>query len=295
RIDGSSRFGKNNKYGFFPSGGVSWLISNEDFMRNSGTVDHLRLRASYGVTGNTEIGLYRSLATIGSGTTLIGGQRVSRSFIQRLPNSNLEWEKTRQFDAGIEITLFNQFLSLEADYYHKLTNDLILDRPIPTSTGFGSITDNIGSVSNQGVDVKLTTNNVQTDQFAWSTTLNFNYNTNQIESLGTNDEDIFPGPNWVAGSQTILRVGEPVNSFWGYERIGIWGSDEVAEAAAVGAVPGEARRSAEKMIIGKGIPDFTGGFFNRFTIGNFDALIDLQFSVGADIMQQFLATAEDRQ
>jgi len=295
RIDGSSRFGKNNKYGFFPSGGVSWLISNEDFMRNSGTVDHLRLRASYGVTGNTEIGLYRSLATIGSGTTLIGGQRVSRSFIQRLPNSNLEWEKTRQFDAGIEITLFNQFLSLEADYYHKLTNDLILDRPIPTSTGFGSITANIGSVSNQGVDVKLTTNNVQTDQFAWSTTLNFNYNKNQIESLGTNDEDIFPGPNWVAGSQTILRVGEPVNSFWGYERIGIWGSDEVAEAAAVGAVPGEARRSTEKMIIGKGIPDFTGGFFNRFTIGNFDALIDLQFSVGADIMQQFLATAEDRQ
>ncbi len=295
RMDGSSRFGKNNKYGFFPSAGVSWLISDEDFMRDLRNIDHLRLRSSFGVTGNTEIGLYRSLATIGSGTTLIGGQRVSRSFVQRLPNSNLEWERTQQFDAGIELSMFDQVLSLEVDYYNKLTYNLILDRPIPTSTGFGSITDNIGSVSNKGIDLKLTTRNVNTEKFIWSTTLNFNYNKNRIESLGLNNEDIFPGPNWVAGSQTILRVGQPVNSFWGYERQGIWGSDEVEEAAKVGAIPGEAKRSSEKTIIGKGIPDVTGGLFNRFNIGQFDILIDLQVSLGADIMQQFLATAEDRQ
>lgn len=295
RMDGSSRFGKNNKYGFFPSGGVSWLVSNENFMRNVKAIDHLRLRASFGVTGNTEIGLYRSLATIGSGTTLIGGQRVARSFAQRLPNPDLEWERTRQFDAGIELTMFNQALLLEADYYNKLTYNLILDRPIPTSTGFGSITDNIGSVSNKGIDLKLTTRNINKENFTWSTTLNFNYNKNRIESLGLNDEDIFPGPNWVAGSQTILRVGEPVSSFWGYKRSGVWGSDEVEEAAKVGAIPGEAKRSTEKTIIGKGIPDVTGGLFNRFNIGRFDALIDLQVSLGADIMQQFLATAEDRQ
>lgn len=295
RMDGSSRFGENNKYGFFPSGGVSWLISNEDFMQNVTLIDRLRLRASFGVIGNTEIGLYRSLATIGSGTTLIGGQRVSRSFIQRLPNSDLEWERTQQFDVGFELAMFNQILSLEVDYYKKLTYNLILDRPIPTSTGFGSITDNIGSVSNKGIDFKLTTRNIYKENFSWFTTLNFNYNKNRVESLGLNNEDIFPGPNWVAGSQTILRVGEPVNSFWGYKRLGIWGSDEATEAAKVGALPGEAKRSSEKTIIGKGIPDITGGLFNRFNFGHFDALIDLQFSYGADIMQQFLATAEDRQ
>src|SRR5690606_11647031 len=144
---------------------------------------------------------------------------------------------------------------------------LILDRPIPTSTGFGSITDNICSVSNKGIDLKLTTRNINTENFTWSTTLNVNYNKNQIESLVLNHEDIFPGPNWVAGSQTILRVGEPVSSFWGYERSGVWGSGEAEEAAKVGAIPGEAKRSTEKTIIGKGIPDVTRGFFNRFNIG----------------------------
>ena len=295
RTDGSSRFGKNNKYGFFPSGGVSWLLSNEDFIKGIKAVDYLRLRTSYGVTGNTEIGLFQSLATLGSGTVLIGGQRVSNSFVQRIPNPDLEWEKAKQFDVGVEFALFNEVVSLEADYYYKLTEDLILGRPIPTSTGFGLITDNIGSVSNKGIDFMLTTRNISAGDFLWTTTLNFNYNKNRIESLGANDEDIFPGPNWVAGSQTILRVGEPIGTFWGYDRLGTWSTDEEEAASQVGALPGEAKRSVEKTIIGNGLPDFTGSFINRFNFGNFDATIDLQFSYGADIMQQTLATAEDRQ
>lgn len=295
RVDGSSRFGNNNKYGFFPSGGVSWLVSNEKFMQDVNFIDQLRLRSSYGVTGNTEIGLYQSLATIGSGTVLINGSRVSNSRVQRLPNPDLSWERTKQFDLGIELSLFNQVLSIEADYYNKLTDDLILNRPVPTSTGFSSITDNIGSISNKGLDLKLTTRNISSNDFLWMTTLNFNRNINKVESLGTNDEDIFPGPNWVAGSQTILRVGEPVNSFWGYERLGTWDTDEVQEAAQVGAVPGEAKRSEQKKIIGNGLPTFTGSLINRFNFGNFDATVDFQFSYGADIMMQTLATAEDRQ
>lgn len=295
RIDGSSRFGENNKYGFFPSVGFSWLLSNERFMRGVDLVDELRLRGSYGVVGNTEIGLYQSLATIGSGTTLIGGSRQSASFIQRLPNPDLSWEKTAQFDIGFEAGLFNNFMSIEADYYHKLTTDLILGRPVPASTGFGTILDNIGSLSNRGVDLAVTTRNVTTSDFLWTTSLTFNYNKNRIEKLGENDEDIFPGPNWIEGSHTVLRVGEPIGSFWGYERLGTWGTDEAEEAAAVGAVPGEAKRSTTKTIIGNGLPDFTGSFINRFNVGNFEATIDLQFSYGADIMQQTLATAEDRQ
>ena len=296
RVDGSSRFGKNNQYAFFPSGGVSWLISNEGFMQDTkNVIDQLRLRASYGVTGNTEIGLFQSQATIGSGTTLIGGQFVSNSFLQRFPNPDLAWEKTRQFDVGVEFSLFNSRATLEVDYYDKLTKDLILGRPIPASTGFGTITDNIGSISNKGIDFMLTTRNVRSGNLFWTTTVNFNYNKNEVKSLGVNDEDILPGPFWVAGSQTILRVGEPIGSFWGFERLGIWGTDEVQQAAEIGAVPGEAKRATQKSIIGKGLPDVIGSFINRFSFGNFDAIIDLQFSVGADIMLQTLATAEDRQ
>nr|MBD3621085.1 TonB-dependent receptor [Sunxiuqinia sp.] len=294
RADGSSRFGENNKYGYFPSGGLGWVVSNEDFMSNSSLIDYLKLRASYGITGNTELSTYRSLATISGGTVLLNGARENYSVVTRLPNPDLEWEKTSQFDVGFNLTMLNQRVSLEMDYYYKLTTDLLLGRPVPHSTGFTSVTDNIGSVSNQGIDFLLTTQNVATSDFNWESTLNLNYNKNQIEELGENDEDIFPGPWWVSGSQTILRVGESLSSFYGYRRLGTWGTDEVAEAAAVGAVPGVAKRSAEREIIGKGLPDLTGSFINRFNYKNFDLMVDLQFTLGVEIMQQFFHSTEDR-
>lgn len=184
---------------------------------------------------------------------------------------------------------------MEADYYYKLTDDLLLDRPIPATTGFDVVMDNIGSVSNRGVDVMITTNNIQSSDLYWSTTLNFNYNINRVESLGAEDEDIFPGPNWVSGSQTILRVGEPIGTFYGFERYGTWNTDEAEEAAAAGRIPGEAKRSEDRQIIGNGMPDWTGSFINQFNIGNFDVTADFQFVYGSEIMQQFMHTAEDRQ
>ncbi|NBC02947.1 MAG: SusC/RagA family TonB-linked outer membrane protein [Bacteroidetes bacterium] len=295
RVDGSSRFGENNKYGFFPSAGISWMVSNEKFMSNISTIDQLRLRTSYGITGNTEIGVFQSIATIGSGTTLKGGQRLTSSYVQRLANPDLEWEKTKQFDVGLELVLFNQTVSLEADYYYKLTEDLLLERPVPTTTGFSSILDNIGSISNRGIDFQITTYNLRRSDLFWSSTLNFNYNQNRVEALGANDEDIFPGPFWVGGSQTILRVGEPVSSYWGFERLGTWNTDEAAEAAEAGKIPGMVKRSDNEKILGNGLPDWTGSLINKFNFGNFDATIDLQFVYGVDVMQQFVVTAEDRQ
>ncbi|MDZ7689960.1 MAG: SusC/RagA family TonB-linked outer membrane protein [Balneolaceae bacterium] len=295
RVDGSSRFGENNKYGFFPSIGVGWTVSNEDFMSDMDAIDRLRLRASWGRTGNTGIGTYQSLSTISSGSVLLGGSRQNTSAPQRLANPDLEWEKTTQYNIGIEIDLFNQVVSLEADYYDKLTDDLLLQRPIPSTSGFDVVMDNIGSVSNRGVDFMMTTRNIQTNDFFWSTTLNFNYNKNTVESLGAEDEDIFPGPNWVSGSQTILRVGEPIGNFYGFERLGTWNTDEAAEAAAAGRIPGEAKRSSDRQIIGNGLPEWTGSFSNKFNYGNFDFTADIQFVYGNEIMQQFLHTAEDRQ
>jgi len=121
-----------------------------------------------------------------------------------------------------------------------------------------------------------------------------NYNKNKIEKLGENNEDILPGPDWVSGSQTILRVGESLSSFWGYERLGIYGVDEAEEAAAAGSAVGKAKRSKDKKVLGKGIPDWTGSFINTFRYKNFDLTLDLQFVMGVDVLQQFMHSTEDR-
>ncbi len=295
RVDGSSRFGDNNKYGVFPSVGLGYVISNEPFMQGmSNTISELKLRSSYGITGNTEIPTYQSLGTISTATTLINGTRAPISYVNRLPNPDLEWEKTRQFDIGFDLSVLDRALTFSFDYYHKLTTDLLLDRPVPSSSGFSAVRDNIGSVSNQGIEVLVKAFPVSTSNLNWDTNLNFSYNVNAVEQLGENNEDIFPGPNWVSGSQTILRVGEPLSSFWGFERLGTWGTDEAAAAAEVGAIPGEAKRSAERKIIGNGLPKWTGSFINNVYYKNFDFTLDIQFVADVDILQQFFHSTEDR-
>ncbi len=294
RIDGSSRFGENNKYGIFPSAGLGWVLSEESFLNGAEKLNELKIRSSYGVTGNTEIPTYLSLGTVSSGTTLLNGTRVSQSFINRLPNPNLEWEKTQQFDIGFDLALFNRRLTMGFDYYYKLTTDLLLDKPVPGSTGFTGVRDNIGSVSNRGIEVMLSGTPVSNNTVTWQSTLNFSYNKNRIEALGENDEDIFPGPSFVSGSMIILRVDEPLSSFWGYRRLGTWGTHEVAEAAAVGAIPGEAKRSPDRYVIGSGLPDWVGSFVNNVSYKNFDLTVDLQFVYGVEIMQQFMHSMEDR-
>ncbi|MDR0537925.1 MAG: TonB-dependent receptor [Tannerellaceae bacterium] len=294
RMDGSSKFGKNNKYAFFPAVGIGWLVSNEDFMKNIAIIDQLKLHASYGVTGNSEISPYRSLAMISSGTYLIDGSRQAYSYASRLPNPDLQWEKTNQTDIGINLNLFGNRLNFDVSYYYKLTTDLLLDRPVPHSTGYSSVFDNIGSVSNRGIDFMLNTVNIKTKEFEWTSTVNLNYNRNRIEKLGENNEDIFPDPSWVSGPQTILRVGESTSSFWGYERLDVWTQEEEAEALAAGFRVGQAKRSVNKKILGKGIPDLTGSFINTFNYSNLDLTIDLQFVTGVEILQQFSHSAEDR-
>lgn len=294
RLDGSSRFGENNKYAFFPSVGLGWLISEEAFMKDISSVDMLKLHTSYGLTGNSEIGTYSSIATIASGTTLIDGGRESTASPSRLANPALKWEKTAQYDLGLNLILFKNRINLDVSAYYKLTTDLLLARPVPHSTGYTSVMDNIGSVSNRGIDFLLNTINVRTNDFTWNSTINVNFNKNRIEKLGENDEDIEPGPNWVSGSQTILRVGESLSSFYGYERLGVWTVDEAAEAAAEGFHVGEAKRSKDKKILGKGVPDWTGSFINTINYKNFDFTLDLQFTAGVQILQQYFHSVEDR-
>lgn len=300
RVDGSSRFGANNKYGYFPSVGIGWVMSKEDFMSAIPAINYLKVRASYGLTGNTEIGSYNSLSTISSGTTLIDGSRAASSSINGLPNPDLKWEKTAQTDVGFELQLSHSRIALEGDYYYKKTTNLLLNKPIPNSTGFSGVLSNIGSMSNQGVDLMLTTRNIEGRDFSWTTSFTANYNKNKVLALGNNNEDIFPGPYWgpVSDGFTILRVGQAAGSFWGYKRLGTYSTDDVAKGLA--ADPnfpyhaGEEKESANKYILGHGSPNWNGSFVNTFKYKAFDLMIDLQYSQGASIAQAFLFSSEDR-
>ena len=300
RVDGSSRFGADNKYGYFPSVGAGWVLSKENFLSAIPAISYLKIRASYGLTGNTEIGSYQSLSTIGSGTTLLNGNRAASSTINGLPNPDLKWEKTAQTDVGFELQLLQGRIAIEGDYYYKKTSDLLLNKPIPNSTGFGGVLSNIGSMSNRGVDIMLSTRNIEDRDFGWTTSFTANYNKNKVLSLGSNNEDIFPGPYWgpVSDGFTILRVGAPAGSFWGYHRLGTYSTDDVAKGLA--ADPnfpyhaGEEKESADKAILGHNSPNWNGSFVNTFRYKNFDLLIDLQYSQGASIAQAFLFSSEDR-
>lgn len=294
RVDGSSKFGKNNKYAFFPSLGLGWNISSEDFMQDIRFINNLKLHTSYGMTGNSEIGTYSSLANVSSGTLLQNDGYASYAYISSLANPNLKWEKTGQFDIGINLNTLDYRLNFDISYYNKLTSDLLLARPVPHSTGFNSVMDNIGSVRNYGLDVMINTVNIDNKDFKWTSTINANFNKNRIVALGENNEDIEPGPSWVSGSQTILRVGESLSSFYGYERLGVWTEDEAVEAKEARLAVGRAKRSKDKKILGKGIPDWTGSFINELRYKNLDLTVDLQFVYGIEVMQQYFHSTYDR-
>ena len=294
RMDGSSKFGENNKYAFFPSLGLGWNMSQEGFMKDIEAINLLKLHSSYGMTGNSEIGTYSSLAMVNSGTDILNDNRAATAHVSSLANPDLKWEKTGQFDFGVNLNMFSNRLNFDVSYYYKKTTDLLLERPVPHSTGFSSVMDNIGSVQNKGLDIMINTVNLQGKDFSWASTLNVNYNKNKILELGENNEDIEPGPWWVSGSQTILRVGQSLGSFYGYERLGVWTEDERAEAEAAGSAVGRAKRSADKKILGKGTPDFSGSFINEFNYKNWDLTVDLQFVAGVEVMQQYCHSTYDR-
>lgn len=293
RYDGSSRFGKNNKYAFFPSAGLAWNVSNEDFLSGNELLSNLKVHTSYGLTGNSEIATYKSLASVSAGTFLLDGKRGAYSYISSMANPDLRWEKTAQWDFGVNLGLFRNRLNFDVSYYNKRTTDLLLDCPLPTATGYRSVFKNIGSVQNQGFDIMIAGVPVQTKDFNWSTTLNLNYNKNKILGLGDNDEDILMH-SWVGGYESILRVGENMSSFYGYKRLGVYTEEDFAAGACEKKQIGRAKRTKKKEIIGKGMPDWTGSLINTLTYKNLDLTVDFQFVWGVETMQQFYHSTYDR-
>lgn len=293
RYDGSSKFGENNKYAFFPSAGLAWNVNQEDFMKEIETISKLKIHTSFGYTGNSEISPYQSLGRVSSGTLLLDGTRQAYSYINSMPNPDLKWEKTAQFDVGFDLGLFENRLNFDLSYYHKKTTDLLLNCPLPQSSGYGSIFKNIGSVENHGFDIMVNATPIETKDFTWSSTLSMNYNQNEILQLGDKDEDIQMNW-WVGGPESILRVGENMSSFYGYRRLGVYTNEDFAAGDCEKAQIGRAKRTTEKEILGKGMPDWSGSFINNFTYKNFDLTIDMQFVTGVETMQQFFHPTYDR-
>lgn len=304
RLDGSSKFGKSNRYAFFPSVGAAWRISEEAFLKPVTAVSNLKLRASYGLTGNSETDAYASQGSLGNYTTVFGSSKASGIGVSSLANPNLKWEKTSQANAGLDIGLCDGRINVEMDVYYKKTTDMLLSAPVPASSGFTSITKNIGSMRNKGFEFSIHTVNISTGKFSWETTFNISFNKNKVLALSEGDDDIFPGPDILSSSNNIIRVGEPVGSFYGYKRLGTWSTDEAEEAAKYNLRPGDLKlwdrnndgqiNDRDRMIIGKGIPDGFGTFSNVFRYRNWDLVVDLQYMFGNDVLDISKHSAEDR-
>src|SRR5690606_1930322 len=198
----------------------------------------------------------------------------------------------------------NNRIDLVLDWYRKVTKDLLLNAPIPWSTGLGSVTQNIGSVENKGLEIAINTRNIVADRFSWSTNLAWSANRNKVLKLGVNNDDIFPGP-WFLGQTNILRVGEPIGTFWGYKRLGTWGSDEADEAARFDRLPGDLKwgdlnndgvlDARDETIIGNAYPQWTMNISNTLTYKNFDFTFDIRFVQGVNIVNATKHSVEDRQ
>jgi TonB-linked SusC/RagA family outer membrane protein len=303
RYDGSSVFGANNKFGLFPSGALAWRISQENFMKDVKAVSNLKLRTSYGKSGNQAINPYQTLPSVSSTNLNFNNQTNTGYTLGSLDNSSLKWETTSEFDLGIDLGLLRDRIQFTADYYNKKTTDLLLNFPIPASTGFGSVTKNAGSVQNRGYEFQLTTNNIVTGPVKWTSSLTLSHNRNKLLSLGTDafgkaityQEIGTAGANWFPDS-----VGFGMNELYGYKITGIYQTDQEAVAN------GEPNKHAgdykeqnmhpqtnhvidgtDRVILTHLQPKFTFGFSNSFTWKNFDLSLMIVGSYGNDIVNEF--------
>ena len=275
RTDGSSRFGTDNRWGVFPAVSAAWLLSEESFLKGSRFINYMKLRGSYGLTGNQPIGDFPFQGLVGS-ANYGDDAGIAPS---NLANPNLKWETTAQFDLGLDMALASGRISLTADFYHKNTRDLLVDRPVSGTSGFTSVFDNVGNLRNQGLELSLTTVNAESrrkDGFRWSTTLNFALNRNRVTRL-------FNDQPFTGGERDINRVevGQPIGVFYTLNFLGV---DPATGDAIYQDVDGDGSiTSADRTVVGNPHPNFTGGLTNTLAYRGFDLTGFLTFSQGNDV------------
>ena len=286
RADGASVLAEGHKWAVFPAGAVAWRVSDEPWMKDIRQISNLKLRASYGVTGNAGASAYATQNVVRNG--VYGMQDVTTNysgFSSNIANQNLEWEKSYTWDAGFELGLFNDRIALEFDWYNTHTTGLLYKQNLPYAQGgYGSSTfsmwANVGETLNRGIEITLNTKNIMTRDFSWSSTLTFAANHEEV--LKTTQETPLQFGSY------YLIPGQPIQTYYTYQYMGLWGSDEATEAAKYGAIPGQVKlkdvpdengeidykyNQNDYQVIGHNTPTWTAGFTNNFTLGNFDLSI----------------------
>ena len=283
RYDGSSRFGQRTKYGFFPSVALGWNLSSEPFLKNVAWLDQLKLRASYGSIGNTAINPYQTQAllartTYAFGTTPAYGYRPGS-----IANPDLKWETTTTANVGLDYSLIRGRVAGSLEVYQADTRDLLLQDQLPWTSGYGVVMRNVGRTRNQGIEVTLSTVNVDAPGgFRWTTDLQWTKNREQIIELFNGKVDDIGNARF---------IGQPLTAYFDYKKIGIWQLSEKDEAARYKQVPGEIKiqdtnndgkiDAADRVILGSQIPKFTAGMTNRFSYKGLDLSFFVYTRVGS--------------
>ena len=300
RRDGSSKFADGHKFSTFPSAALAWNAHNEQFIKNLGVFSTLKVRASYGLTGNQAISSYATLSsynTSGQQYAFSNGTYTSGMNIGNPGNPDLKWETTAQTDLGLELGFFNGRLTAEIDYYRKDTRDLLMNKQIADYQGGGTITSNIGAIRNSGIEFMVAGDIIAKKNFTWNSSLNYSYLKNQVVDLG--DEEYVTSYADFSGSQEnipefIYKVGEPLGSIYGLKYLGPWKKSEADEAAKYGMKPGDAKyedlngdyqySGDDAQIIGHGMPTHTLGWNNTITWNKFTINAFFQGVFGVDKM-----------
>ena len=273
RADGSSRFGSDNKWGYFPSAALAWNITSEGFMKNVKALNNLKLRLSYGKTGNTGIDPYQTQGLLARSQYDFGGTDAFGYQLSSLRNNELRWESTASLNLGLDFALLSNRISGSIELYRSKTSDLLLQKVLPASGGFGSVLQNIGSTENRGIEFTISTQNIvpkNENGFSWSTDLNLAASKEKITSLSQGRLDDIGN---------LRFIGQPITVFYDYKKTGIWQLGEEAQAAQYSSAVGQVKvqdtdgngkiDANDRVILGTQLPDLTGGITNRFSYKRF--------------------------
>lgn len=293
RSDGSSRFGENSRYGSFPSASIGWRVSNENFMKSVTLINDLKIRTSYGESGNYNIGDYSSIPLLGINNYTFNSALAAGQSPVSIINPNLSWETCKTIDVGFDITLLKNRISSSFDYYIKTNKDLLLNVPIPRVTGFPSLLNNVGEVQNKGWEFEIRSHNL-TGRFQWTTAFNLSHNANKIVALANGQTQILI-PSSFDISHSILQVGQPMYSIYVVKQIGILSKEDIANKAPLFGAEKEGDPkymdvnndkiidANDRQILGHPTPDYIWGLTNSFKYKGFDLGILIQGQSGGSI------------
>lgn len=303
RADGSSRFGEDSRYGYFPAASVSWKMTKEKWLKGVKWISELKPRFSVGVTGNDRIGEYKSPTMLSSNKVLVNGQSYNATTISQIGNPNLQWETTHEYNGGLDVGLFKNRIRFSVDAYYKKTYNLLYNYRLPQTTGYSQVSANVGNIDNKGVEFEIHTRNIEHRDFSWSTDFNIGWNKSMITDLGGNDHVVlYPMGNGVNQDITFLEIGQPLGIIKGYETSIYKSWDEVYADDAVWVEdplniqtrPGMIKyidqngdgviNDQDKVVLGQALPNVMGGFTNTFNYKNWSLTVFFNYALGGKIV-----------